>query len=403
VPEELTFVQLEMLSVDTTDDINTITCEISTEEPIQTLQKMDMDLSGQDQDSGRTRQSDPRNSFGSVSLFVNSQESLTINIQCSTIRGNEVVSLGTMQRVLQPTDRSGDVIQSMSSPFNGEEPLVFEYRVCEGGCSAVNEPFPPAVTLFTTGSHSWLFWEDMPGQDEPGMYNLYLNESLSWSIPTGTHGLRLDITPPCGQSWDLYLTSISESAESVPGNRITLQGEACEQSVRIRFKSLEMLETAAGNGADRNTGPVRGTFFTGSGAGYQTLPWSAAWTNQDYFGSKNCSAGGFGITETSTSIEELFDWIDNQEESPSAVSGVVSGIDSYFSHQLFAADLPELVIGADPDQALTIGARIEELKCPGGYENTILDVVEVFETVPEGPVELEGSGAVLVIEVEYLE
>lgn len=403
IPEDLTFVELEIISVDTTDSLSAITCEIRTEDPIHTFQKMDIELSEQDQDSSQTGQGSQQNSYGSVSLFANSQETLTLNMQCSTMRDNELVSLGTIQPVLLPSDRNGDVIQSMSSPFNGEEPLIFEYRACEGGCSSVNEPYPPAAFLYTTGSHSWLFWEDMPGQDVPEMYNLYLNESLSWSIPAGTHGLRLDITPPCGQSWDLYLTNVTDGAESAPGNRITLQGETCEQSVRIRFKTLELPESAAGTDMDRDTGPLRGIFFAGSGAEYQVLPWSAAWTNQGDIGRKNCSAGGFGITESSTSIQELFDWIDSQEEGPAAGSGVVSGVDSYYSHQLIAADLPELAIAVDPGQALTIGARIEEFHCPGGYEEIILNVVEIFETLPEGTVELEGSGAVLVIEVEYLE
>ncbi|MBN1266189.1 MAG: FHA domain-containing protein [Anaerolineales bacterium] len=400
VPDDLVVLELEILQVQAAGNISSISCEVRINEPFSSIQLLNFELADAPEPAGQIQHFTPAGRTAPVlTLFARKSEALQIQINCSTIREEKLVSLGDIKRTLSPADWDGEKIQSMSSPYNGEEPLVLEYRVCEGGCAAAGGlPLPPLTSLYTTGSHNWLFWEDLPGQSLLDHYNLYLNGTQSWSIPAGTNGLQLDITPPCDQNWDLYLTGMQGIHESLAGNRITLQGERCPQAVRVRFTGIKLLEDFEGFEEDGTVGPVRGIFYAASSADYQQLSWSSASTNEALSGSEACSTNGLNLTSDSTEFEQIFSWIHGQENGSNGDENTGTPL----SGQYYAPLLPELTLSLEPGQALTIGARVEDLDCPGGHHDILLEVSESYDTLPEEPVELDGGGAVLMVEFDRL-
>lgn len=211
---------------------------------------------------------------------------LPIDITCvATIGGGTAaVDLGWLEINARPEAWDG---VSRRAVYEGPAgAFTVDYRISRVG-PLPTEPekwIDPSVTppsdlrlIRAAGGNYWLGWEHNPeeGEDPIDGFSVYLNDTLQWIEPPGSHFTALPnqwVNPPCGDEYYLYVRAWYDQGcpncrESDNSNVVTTftgepGGPNCGQTVIVTFQNLATGDLGEDGRYDpAHMGPVYGYFY----------------------------------------------------------------------------------------------------------------------------------------------
>jgi hypothetical protein len=211
---------------------------------------------------------------------------LPIDITCVGMieGGTDALDLGQLEINARPESWDGVTRRAVCEGQGGAFTVDYRISRVELLPTQPEKWIDPSVTppsdlrlIRAAGGNYWLGWEHNPeeGEDPIDGFSVYLNDTLQWIEPPGSHFTALPsqwVHPPCGDEYHLYVRAwydqgCPDCRESDNSNVVTtFTGEPgdpdCGQTVVVTFRSLATGDLGGDGRYDPgHMGPVYGHFY----------------------------------------------------------------------------------------------------------------------------------------------
>jgi hypothetical protein len=301
-------------------------------------------------------------------IFWDEEQHLHLGLRCyGRSAGPEgLISLGEMSEDFGPETWTGDDIVRSSVPGPDGNWFGVTFRICRGSCYAEFAPFPPTISVYTSGRDPWLFWFWEGDQSSIDGFRLYRDGQLVNTYGRETWGVRMFL--PCGQRYEFMMTTLAGDIESAFSNRALFITPPCEREVRVTFAEIHTYEVPGDERGRDSVGPIYGAFWA-QGAEEAFLDFFACKQPGGPYACQVSECIGYRLGNYEQhQILDIFNWILAEYDRRRDVRGWYSA----------PRGINTVTVFLGPNDDLVLGGQIMDCDC-ANRDDTLIYVTQVIE------------------------